>query len=1288
MRSTPREFPLRIVHSTCPLSRPPGRVWIGRNLTRALPGKAKPVGRVDHTTHLRPQIAAAGARSLACSRPPARQFYVGGGVSVEVAEGGRVGGGRFEILARIGEGAAGVVYEVKDRQSDSRLALKTVRGAGAEALVSLKREFRAAQDLAHPNLVRLDELFEDAGTWFFTMELVDGKDWLAYVRPEGALEVARLRATLGQLVEALGALHAAGMVHRDVKPSNVLVSGDGVVKVLDFGIAAARYRIGSASDGGMVGTLAYMAPEQVLSEEPTPASDFYAVGVMLYQALTGRLPYFDRSGHVAEEKLTGPPTPLKAIAPSAPDDLAALCGALLHLTPSERPTGEAILRALGESVVSGAEALGAGEGFVGRASELYALSQAYDAVLARATVAVLVEGPSGVGKSALVRRFLDGVRADALVLQGRCHEREYVPYKGIDAIVDELAAYLGEADDVFDDMRNPAMRLLPRLFPVLTRVPFFARLGAASSPPAEGDASELRARIFGAFRELVARVTHERTLVLWIDDVQWADGDSLALLSDLLAPPSPPPLLLLYTRRLLDGEMSGADATPIPALPGDPRVVSLAGLSDDELVSLASGLAHDAPIGEAELRILTKESGGHPLFLQELLRRRARGSGGAPLLRLDDALWERILRLEPSERSLVEASAVAGVPTALEVVAEAAGIERRDLARHSAALRGANLVKLSGQERARRIEPYHDRVREAVVSHLDPEKLRAWHQRIARTLEASPDRDVERLAFHCEGAGDAPRAAALFRAAGDRASQAFAFDRAVDLYRRALTLGAPTITRSDARLIELALAEALFDAGRGREAGDVFVALAGAGDDRVALELRLRGARAYFGSGYFNEGIEAIRTVLDAVDISLPEGRIAVLSRMLWYRMRVVVRRFKLAKRDPASVAPREVLRYDVCTSAGFGLGMADTVRGSIFQYLSAKLSLELGDPKRAVRGLSGFALSACTGGVNTARITAEAIAEARKLAKGLDDPYSEALIAGASGFAAFMLENWVEADGHLRRAEELFRSLQGVSFELATARMMHGRTLAQLGRFDALAVYQGPTLRDAIRRNDVYAMNNTRATVSAMVAIAQGDVVTAEAEIAEAERVLASYRYQMQHVYCLLSGCAIDLYRSQPEKVIERLEGHRARLRASLFERVQSIRVALASCRARAHLAFAARSSVGRREHLAEAARCAEVLGAQGLPGAAAHAALTRATVAAIDGKSVAAAEGLRVAIGGFDERSMVLHAAAARYALSTIEGGATGVALKAAALDAMRAQKIAAPETFAAHYAPGFAR
>ncbi len=231
---------------------------------------------------------------------------------------------RFQVLACVGRGASGVVYEVHDRERDARLALKALHAPTAEAILLLKNEFRSVQDVRHRNLVELHELFEEKGQWFFTMEFVPGCDFLTYVRGSSAaaalasgalgeqtnttLDESRLRAVLGQMAQGLSALHRAQKVHRDVKPSNVQVTADGRVVILDFGIVSEVGR--DAGREGIVGTVYYMAPEQALGEQTGPAADWYALGVMLYQALTGRVPFMGLGSDVIEQKVTVmPPAP-------------------------------------------------------------------------------------------------------------------------------------------------------------------------------------------------------------------------------------------------------------------------------------------------------------------------------------------------------------------------------------------------------------------------------------------------------------------------------------------------------------------------------------------------------------------------------------------------------------------------------------------------------------------------------------------------------------------------------------------------------------------------------------------------------------------------------------------------------------------------------------------------------------------------------------------------------------------------------------------------------------------
>src|SRR5262249_35866357 len=201
---------------------------------------------------------------------------------------------------------------------------------------------------------------------------------------------------------------------------------------------------------------------------------------------------------------------------------------------------------------------------------------------------------------------------------------------------------------------------------------------------------------------------------------------------------------------------------------------------------------------------------------QEIVRRRVRGSEPRGRLRLDEALWSRVSQLGEQERQIVEAVTIAGIPTELELIADAAAIPHRELPRCMAVLRRANLVRLTGTGEGRRIEPYHARVREAIAAHLDTAKGRRWHERLAGALERHADRDIEQLAVHWEGAGDVARAARLFREAADRASAALAFDRAAEFYRRSLAL-AP-IHAPERIELQRAYAESLFNAGRGAEA--------------------------------------------------------------------------------------------------------------------------------------------------------------------------------------------------------------------------------------------------------------------------------------------------------------------------------------------------------------------------------------------------------------------------------------------------------------------------------------
>jgi len=474
----------------------------------------------------------------------------------------------------------GVVYEAFDRERQECVALKSLQRADGVWLARFKREFHALHDLSHPNLVALGELFERDSEAFFTMELVRGCDILSYARrqegrraaprqsidPFGATvasevpaatfrapvprsvtpipyDEARLRAAFSQLALALAALHHAGRVHRDLKPSNTMVTPNGRVVLLDFGLVTERSEaLTPLSDFEIVGTVSYMAPEQAFGGDVGPAADWFGFGVMLFEALTGTLPHRGRTAfQVLLDKQRHTASP-RQIVSDVPGDLDDLCSGLLQIQPGSRPQAREILDRLGvdagdesSSTLTSSGAEPAGAAFVGRVDELQQLRVAFQRSRLQPLI-FLVEGESGVGKSQLVEAFLRQLldeEPDTVVLSGRCYEREVVSYKAFDGIADALARYLAKLSSVDAAVLMPLEpRLVARLFPVLKRVQAIA---AALAVPDLPDPHQQRQRMFAGLRELFLRVAERQRLVWFIDDLQWADADSVVLLQELIA---------------------------------------------------------------------------------------------------------------------------------------------------------------------------------------------------------------------------------------------------------------------------------------------------------------------------------------------------------------------------------------------------------------------------------------------------------------------------------------------------------------------------------------------------------------------------------------------------------------------------------------------------------------------------------------------------------------------------------------------------------------------------------
>lgn len=250
-------------------------------------------------------------------------------------------GQRYEILAELGRGGMGTVYRARDIELDEEIAIKTLRPelvTDTTLLARFKDEIRLARRLSHQNIVRTHDFGEWSGVYFLTMEYVEGITVRELLDTRGRLGISSTLAIATQLAQSLAVAHAHGVIHRDIKPQNLLLDAAGVLKVMDFGVARLAERSTSITEAGLVvGTPAYMPPEQLMGEKVDARSDLYAAGVVLYECLTGQLP-FEASSVVSlvAKLLSQEAQPPLTVNPEVPPALSALVVQLLAKKPEGR----------------------------------------------------------------------------------------------------------------------------------------------------------------------------------------------------------------------------------------------------------------------------------------------------------------------------------------------------------------------------------------------------------------------------------------------------------------------------------------------------------------------------------------------------------------------------------------------------------------------------------------------------------------------------------------------------------------------------------------------------------------------------------------------------------------------------------------------------------------------------------------------------------------------------------------------------------------------------------------
>lgn len=1054
---------------------------------------------------------------------------------------------RYRVVRCLGEGGFGVVFEVEDRQLDRHVALKMLWPRTADPASSIRRlkaEFRCAADIVHPNLVALEELTCDDGRWFLVMELVRGRELLEFVRnraeprPEQGsrdsrqlLSIPRLRSVLRQVAMGAAALHERGLVHRDLKPSNVLVEDGGRAVVLDFGIAHAftdEATPGGASHGlTPAGTPIYMAPEQFLGEPVGPSADVYALGVMLYEALTGRPPFEGEASALGVDKRSTPPTPPSELA-TVPADLEALCLEMLARDPEARPDTSAVVARLGNAPVRRPKPRPL-ETFVGRRESLDALRAALTEV-ERGPVVTFVHGSAGIGKSALLRAFVREARADheVTVLLGQCHERESVPFRGLDRLVDSLCAYLHGLP------RSEAAALMPRdvqlavrLFPLLGEVPAAADVPVRAYPLAEPAA--LRERGFAAVKELLARIADKTRLVLVIDDLQWSDVDSARLLSWVLAPPDPPALLLVLVHRddeSPDASVISKTREAVARTGARIRSVSLGPLSNVEAVALAeqslSGLEERTRLAQT----IVARAEGHPLFIAELAadhRRNGSTIENAPALL--EMIWQRVQRCSESARTLLETVALAGRPLEPALCFQASGLGGEG----TMAMRTLCSDRLLRTTEAGGLGVFHDRVRDAIEAHANRSTRTTRHLALARTLAREPQTDLEAIARHYDAAERPLEAGDFALRAARRAREGFAFDRAAELFQFAIDR--LSIEHTAGGELHEEMAGALTMAGSTARAGAAYLEAAARADAVAdpwrAISLRRLGYEKASVAGDFELGTAGLQGMLDELGVRVPKSPRMRGFAFVTELARLRIRGLRYRPRSESEIDPAITTRIDVIQAAAHAFEFTDPTGGVILALRVARYALDAGEPRRIARALLSAAPLMLAMKKRRPVVFDRYLDLVESIGESLDDPsiIGEAIIRRGQGDLCF--GEWRDARGHFAAAEALLER-RGISDGegLRYARGMGMQCAMFLGDLQGAYADGRRLLMSAVEREDPVAEQYVRTVVTVDEQLNADDLPRARAlsEVKEFE-----------------VRCAVLLYRAEAKARVALYEGRAA---------------------------------------------------------------------------------------------------------------------------------------------------
>jgi eukaryotic-like serine/threonine-protein kinase len=1215
---------------------------------------------------------------------------------------------RYEQLGTLGRGGAGSVYLVRDRETGDRMALKRLLRADEDSVLRLKREFRALAGVSHPNLVKLYELGQDETSAYFTMEYLDGQDLRRYLtlgtqhgvpvaNDNGA--ILRVLGAFDQLATGVRALHAAGLLHRDLKPSNVMVASGRVV-VLDFGIAL---DLGASAetitqDKLSSGTPAYMAPEQVQGVHLGEPNDWYAFGAMLYEALSGKLPIEGKLNALLQRKLTHDPVPIARLVPGLPPPVAALCMQLLRRAPDERPSGDevvSVLRAHSGNVPTWSQDLSASLApggrqrteaelsLFGREPELAALWGAFSATQAGGSAAVRVFGESGAGKSLLLHQFCDEVERTGfgagalppLVLRSRCYERETLPFKALDGAMDALVSHLSRESDIVVSHALPLHLLaLTQLFPALKGLSVTRQLLARETLTA--GMSQTRAQAEAGLSDLLTRLGRQRPVVLWIDDLQWGDLDSVGIVSSWLEPPHIRNLMLVFSYR--SEEIATSPALRVLRQGTDiEQKIALQRLGDEHVRALCRQRFELARWPEqAQARVTERivlEAHGSPFLASQLaalaIAQPSTGDEQLARLTLEELVRSRSQALSPGARSLLNVLSVAGRPISLALAVRTAHVLREARACiHE--LQGLSMIRTRDSTSDRLLEVYHDRLREVVSALLSPGERRELERGLFDALRELGSDDSDWLHALALALGERAAALSYGLLAAARASEQLAFERAAELYEQCVELSPDPSANGGELWRKLALAYSY--AGHGGKAAKAYLQAAAQVGPEQALQFEREAASQLICTGRFEEGEALLMRVLERLGLRAPSSEAGLYAALIWERARLALRGTSFEPRARSEVAFLDYFRAELYGMLSIETTAYNPLRAALFQARCLRTALDYGDSESIGRALCAAATIDSIEASERAHLRAEErLARAEAIAKDVDSALLATNIAAARAVCAFLTGRIEESIELCARGEHLLRTASDDSeynhrFTLMAIRIGSLCELGQFRRADAeLQVY----LREAAATANINAelhISNSQAWSDTNAGRAQAAVLRLDRQLEQLPR-----GFGMLHVLHMISVLRIGCATGEHAWAFDKTRAHWQTFQRSVVKRGDWFFRLSFEAYARLWLCRAAREKQT-RDLARELAPLKKALQKSPYPTVPGELIRIDARIAQLQGDRPRARQLLAASIERFEAVGAGAEAARDRFALGVLQGDA---ALQSAALQYIADLGVAEP-------------